>query len=413
MTGIAVTARTLAKRDNNLPDSTSDGKNGTNQVADDSMTNEDGELSGDNDGENSDDNTTVNPTEEETEDLEEETKEPVPTRPDPVKAKGIYVSGPIAGTVNTMGSLVDMVNTTELNAMVIDVKNDSGEITYKMDHDIVNEIGAGVNYIRDIEQLVADLKAQDIYLIARVVAFKDPLLAEKKPEYSLKNKDGSRYLDRNDIGWLDPYNKEVWDYLVEVSLEAIEIGFDEIQFDYIRFDTGKRMDDVDLGPAAATKTKIDIITEFTAYAYEQLSPYAYVSADVYGTIIDAQIDQEIVGQDYAEMAKHLDYICPMVYPSHYANGSYDISYPDLQPYELILASLEASQEVLAEIPEGTHVALVRPWLQDFTAPWISHHQKYGPQQIRDQVKGVYDAGYDEWILWNGSNKYTAGGLLTD
>ena len=110
------------------------------------------------------------------------------------------------------------------------------------------------------------------------------------------------------------------------------------------------------------------------------------------------------------MAKYLDYICPMVYPSHYAYGAYGIEYPDLEPYQLILKSMEASKKVLDEIPEGEHKAIVRPWLQDFTATWIKRHKKYAGQEIKDQIKGVYDSGYDEWILWNGSNNYTIAGL---
>lgn len=349
--------------------------------------------------------------EESLESLEEDDKSQS-TRGQPVIAKGIYVTGPVAGS-QRMNDLIDMVNNTELNSMVIDVKNDNGEITFNMDHDLVEEIGASVNYIRDIKQLIEDLKDQDIYLIARIVAFKDPLLAREKPEFSLKNPDGSLFLDKAGLGWVNPYKKEVWDYLIEISLEAIELGFDEIQFDYIRFSTDQGMKDVDFGPEAANKSKSDIITEFTQYAYERLSPYAYVSADVYGAIIDSLIDQEIVGQNYLEMAKHLDYICPMIYPSHYADGSYGIEHPDLEPYNLILASLNESKNVLAQVEEGSHVAKVRSWLQDFTATWISNYQSYGPTQIREQIQAVYDSGHEEWILWNGSNNYTRDGLLDE
>lgn len=331
-----------------------------------------------------------------------------------IKVKGIYITGPVAGSADRINKLVELVNRTELNAMVIDVKNDNGEITYNMDHDLVSEIGANTNYVRDMEQLVKDLKEKDIYLIARVVAFKDPLLAEKKPELSIKNADGSPFRDKDGLGWVNPYNKDVWEYLIETSKEAVDIGFDEIQFDYIRFSTDPKMKNVDFGPEAVDKSKTEIIIEFTEYAYEELASYgAFVSADVYGAIIDSEIDQEIVGQDYVEMSKHLDYICPMIYPSHYANGSYEIEHPDLEPYKLILASLNNSKEVLSEIAEGEHVAIVRPWLQDFTAPWISNYQKYGSRQIREQVEGVYDSGYEEWILWNGSNKYTEEGLLEE
>ncbi len=340
-------------------------------------------------------------------------EEPIRTVRETVEAKGIYVTGPVAGSEERMNELISLVNDTELNTMVIDIKNDSGEITYKMEHDLVEEIGAGINYIRDIKQLIKELKEQDIYLIARIVAFKDPMLAEKKLEFSLKNADGSLFRDKAGLGWINPYNKGVWEYLIGVSQEAIDLGFDEIQFDYIRFSTDSRMESVDFGPEAEGKSKSDIITEFTQYAYEKLSPHAYVSADVYGAIIDSVVDQEIVGQNYLEMAKHLDYICPMIYPSHYADGSYGIDHPDLEPYNLILASLEKSKEVLSQVPDGSHVAKVRSWLQDFTASWVANYQNYGPKQIRDQVEGVYDSGYQEWILWNGSNRYTKDGLLTE
>ena len=355
----------------------------------------------------------------ETEDSLQETvnyqnNDKVPVKKEGTKVKGIYVTGPVAGNANRMGKLVDLVNTTELNAMVIDIKNDTGEITYNMEHDLVSEMGANTNYVANMEQLVKDLKEQDIYLIARVVAFKDPLLAKKKPELCIKNTDGSPFRDKDGLGWVNPYNKDVWEYIIQVSKEAVDIGFDEIQFDYIRFSTDPKMKNVDFGIEAEGKSKTDIIIEFTEYAYEELSSYgAFVSADVYGAIIDSEIDQAIVGQDYVEMSKHLDYICPMIYPSHYADGSFEIEYPDLEPYKLILASLNESKEVLSEIEEGEHVAIVRPWLQDFTAPWISKYQKYGPEQIREQVEGVYDSGYEEWILWNGSNKYTEEGLLKE
>lgn len=329
----------------------------------------------------------------------------------PTKVKGIYVTGPRAGSSTYMKELIDLVEATELNAMVIDIKNDSGEITYNMDLPIVEEISATQNYIRDMEELIKTLKEKDIYLIARIVAFKDPILAKNKPELSVKNQDGSIFHDKAGHPWVNPYKKEVWDYLMDISKKAIDLGFDEIQFDYIRFSTDKRIKDVDFGEEAVNKSKIDIITEFTKYANETLKPLgAYVSADVYGAIIDSEIDAKIVGQSYVEMSKHLDYICPMVYPSHYADGSYGIKYPDLEPYNLILKSMEASQIVLNVIPEGEPKAIVRPWLQDFTAKWLGNYKTYGGQEIKDQIKAVYDAGYEEWILWNGSNNYTKTGL---
>lgn len=331
----------------------------------------------------------------------------------PCKVKGIYVTGPMAGSTNNMNDLIDLVESTEINTMVIDIKNDSGEITYKMDNEVAKEIGATVNYISDIDELVAKLKEKGIYLIARIVAFKDPILAENKPELSLKYSDGTIFRDKSKLAWVNPYKKEVWEYLVSLGKDAAELGFDEIQFDYIRFSTDSGMKQVNFGKEAKGKSKIEAITEFTKYAYEELSPLGvYVSADVYGTIISSDVDSKIVGQSYAEMAKYLDYICPMIYPSHYANGSYGIDYPDLDPYLLIKSALEDSKEVLEAKKEGEHQAIVRPWLQDFTATWVKQHQKYGADEIKQQIKGAYDAGCEEWILWNGNNRYTKNGLAS-
>lgn len=326
------------------------------------------------------------------------------------KVKGIYITGPRAGKESSMKELLDLVDTTELNAMVIDFKNDNGEITYKTDLPEAEELQAGVNYIADIKKLIADLKAKDVYLIARVVAFKDPLLAKGRPELSLKNKNGSIFYDKSGLSWVNPYKKEVWEYLVSVAEKAVQLGFDEIQFDYIRFSTDSGMKNVDFGREAENKSKMEVISEFTKYACDHLKPLGvYVSADVYGTIIDSKVDAEIVGQNYKEMAKYLDYICPMIYPSHYGDGSYGIQHPDLKPYELIFSALNKSQIALeSEGDDGT--AVVRPWLQDFTATWVHPHISYGPDEIKAQIKAVYDAGYEEWILWNGNNNYTKDGL---
>lgn len=330
-----------------------------------------------------------------------------------VKVKGIYVTSSTAGS-DRMASLMEMAEETEINAMVIDVKDDHGKVTYAMDSPKAKDIDAVTNAVRDMEGLVTSLKEKKIYTIARIVAFKDPYLAKMRPELAIRNQDGTVYKDNNGDSWVNPYNKKVWEYLVEVAQKASETGFDEIQFDYIRFSTGAGIDQADFGKDAKDKTKEEIITEFTRYAYENLKPLGVnVSADVYGTIINSKIDAARVGQNYVEMAKYLDYICPMIYPSHFGEGNYGVKYPDLEPQEIIRKSLIASKEKLSAIPEGEHKAIVRPWLQDFTASWIKHYQKYGKEEIREQIKGVYDAGYEEWILWNSGSKYTEEGLLAN
>lgn len=334
------------------------------------------------------------------------------TRPEPVKVKGIYVSGPIAGT-EKMDDLIDLVDRTELNALVIDIKNDEGRVTYKMQSELVTEVGSGIRYIPDIDALVSKCREKDIYLIARIVAFRDPYLAEQKPEWAVRTKDGEIFRDKNGLAWVNPYCREVWEYLAEIASQAGQAGFDEVQFDYIRFSTDVEESSVDYGPEAENAGRTEIITEFARYMYEKLAPQGlYVAADVFGTVIDNETDQEIVGQDYVQLAQYLDYICPMVYPSHYYAGSYGIAVPDADPYGTVHAAASSSVEQLRTLPEADR-AHVRLWLQGFTAGWVPGHIGYGPEQIRAQIKGAHDAGYDEWILWNASVSYQPEAFLTD
>ncbi len=357
-----------------------------------------------------------------TESTSEEILEPVETKEvfmpgfvdsrKPIQVKGIYVTASKANS--TIDELIDLVDQTELNTMVIDIKDDDGHITYMMNNSDVKEINAPRPYIEDLPGLIKKLKEKDIYLIARVVAFKDPVLAEAKPELALWNKDGTIFRDKDKLAWVNPYKHDVWDYLVSVASECAAIGFDEVNFDYIRFSTDSGMSKVDFGKEAETKTKIETVTEFVKYACEKLKPLGiFVSADVYGAIISSAVDAKIVGQSYVEMSKYLDYICPMIYPSHYGDGYYGIDYPDTQPYELIVGALSSSHTALSQIEEGEHCAIVRPWLQDFTASWLKHYISYGPAEVREQIEGVYDSNYTEWLLWNGAMKYTKGALYTE
>lgn len=327
----------------------------------------------------------------------------------PREAKGIFITGAVAGTQNTMPELTKLVEDTSLNAMVIDIKNDSGEVTYDMGLPLAEKIGAQTRYVSDMPGLIQQLKEKDIYLIARIVAFKDPILAEKEPKYAVKNPDGSVFHDNNDLAWVNPYREEVWDYLIDLSKEAVALGFDEIQYDYIRFSTAQGIADADFGPEAEGKTRQDAITGFLTKAYETLAPMGvFVSADVFGTIICNETDGQLIGQDYVEMAKHCDYICPMVYPSHYVNNAYGIPVPDAAPYDLIYASVADGEQRLDEARAADsriHIARQRPWLQAFTATWVDGHIPYGGQQLSDQIRGAADAGVDEWLLWNAANNY--------
>ena len=397
-----------------------------------------------------------------------------------VKVKGIYVTGAMAGT-SGMDDLIALVDRTELNTMVIDVKNDDGRVVYEMDTPMVSEIGSSKKLVSDMPGLIQKCKEHDIYLIARIVAFKDPFLAENRTDLALHDESGNLFRDSSGLAWVNPYKEEVWEYLLEIAEEAVAIGFDEIQFDYIRFATDSGMKNVDFGPEAEEKSREAVITEFVEYASERLHSQGIpVSADVYGIVIDSELDASLVGQNYYEMSKYLDYISPMVYPSHYGPGNLGLAVPDAQPYETIYRSMSASRRVLAglegpeeeveavsgndiaqktedvsgndvsqdaavesvgivsqetaavsgngavsagartELPDPKEMepaeeirAQVRPWLQDFTATWVDGHITYGPEEIRAQIQAVYDAGYEEWILWNAANRYTEGGLLPE
>ena len=336
------------------------------------------------------------------------------------KVKGIYVTGPRAGSAG-MEDLIRLVDETELNAMVIDVKNDEGNVTFKLTNeeilqdipvlDQIVQMQAGVRYIRDIQALMQEVKDHDIYTIARIVCFKDPHLAAAQPELALRKPDGKPVTDANGLAWVNPYKQEVWEYLTELAEMAADLGFDEIQYDYVRFPVGSDADAADYGVDMEAYPKRQAIQDFLSYAGDRLHEKGcVVTADVFGTIIGSETDVQTVGQDYTALGQTVDAISPMVYPSHYANGVFGLEVPDAHPYETVSAAMQSSAEELQSIPEAER-AVVRPWLQAFTATWVPGHISYNGIQIREQIQAVYDAGYEEWILWNATNRYSPDGLL--
>ena len=332
--------------------------------------------------------------------------------------KGVYVSGHVAGIGSWMDTLIDLADTTEINAFVIDVKDDNGRITFDMDLDAVDAIGAEGGHIRDMDGLMDTLYEHDIYPIARIVTFKDPYLAKNRQELAIKNQDGSLWYYKN-VPWLNPYNRDSWVYVVDVAKEAAKVGFKEIQFDYIRFEATSSLKNASFDDLEGDTTREEIILEFVDYATEELRPYGVeVSADVFGTVINSAYDAKIIGQDYKEMAHRLDVICPMVYPSHYGFGFYGTpagQHSDLYPYRIIKGSMDDSTEKLKEIPQGENVAVVRPWLQAFTASYLGsgNYMVYGKEAIREQIQATYDAGLEEWILWHAGVRYNKAALLPE
>ena len=321
----------------------------------------------------------------------------------PVKVKGIYVTGPAAGS-ERMEQLIDLVSSTELNTMVIDVKNDEGNLTYKMEVPASANLEAGIRYVKDMPALVERLHQQGIYVIARIVCFKDPVLAAARPELALRLPDGKAVMDANGLAWVNPYKEEVWDYLCTLAECASRDGFDEIQFDYVRFPIGNDANAADYGVDMSTYPREAGLTDFFDYASKRLHEEQITfGADLCGTIIGSDVDRDRTGQNYLSIAEHTDAICPMIYPSHYANGTFGMNVPDQYPYETIANALQLSKEELGETdsPKG----VVRPWLQCFNAIWVDGHITYGSKEVHDQIQAVYDAGYEEWFLWHASNHY--------
>ena len=321
----------------------------------------------------------------------------------PVKVKGIYVTGPAAGS-ERMEQLIDLVSSTELNTMVIDVKNDEGNLTYKMEVPASANLEAGIRYVKDMPALIERLNQQGIYVIARIVCFKDPVLAAARPELALRLPDGKAVMDANGLAWVNPYKEEVWDYLCTLAECAARDGFDEIQFDYVRFPIGNDANAADYGVDMSTYPREAGLTDFFNYASKRLHEKQIIfGADLFGTIIGSDVDRDRTGQNYLSIAEHTDAICPMIYPSHYANGTFGMNVPDQYPYETIANALQLSKEALGETdsPKG----VVRPWLQCFNAIWVDGHITYGSKEVHDQIQAVYDAGYEEWFLWHASNHY--------
>ena len=321
----------------------------------------------------------------------------------PVKVKGIYVTGPAAGS-ERMEQLIDLVSSTELNTMVIDVKNDEGNLTYKMEVPASANLEAGIRYVKDMPALIERLHQQGIYVIARIVCFKDPVLAAARPELALRLPDGKAVMDANGLAWVNPYKEEVWDYLCTLAECASRDGFDEIQFDYVRFPIGNDANAADYGVDMSTYPREAGLTDFFNYASKRLHEKQIIfGADLFGTIIGSDVDRDRTGQNYLSIAEHTDAICPMIYPSHYANGTFGMNVPDQYPYETIANALQLSKEALGETdsPKG----VVRPWLQCFNAIWVDGHITYGSKEVHDQIQAVYDAGYEEWFLWHASNHY--------
>ena len=258
----------------------------------------------------------------------------------PEHVRALYLNAWAAGSTKKLAKLIDIANQTDINAFVIDVK-EAGEISYMSDVKLANEIGASREYIRNVRGLLAKLKEHNIYPIARIVCFKDPVLAKAKNGFAIQDGTGALWLDNKGKAWVDSYNKRVWDYNIAIAREAVELGFAEVQWDYVRFpDAPRSYLARAVYTAAAGRAKDDAIREFMLYAREQLADLKVpITADVFGLTVTTNGDMGI-GQRWEKMVDAVNVILPMVYPSHFISGNYGLANPNASPYRTIRRSME-------------------------------------------------------------------------
>jgi hypothetical protein len=302
--------------------------------------------------------------------------------------------------------VLDLVSRTELNAVVIDVKGDRALIPYRTSVQAALEAGAqGPVMMKDFDEQLASWKARGIYTIARIVAFKDNVRAQARPDLAIiDTRTGKPWVDRENLAWVDPFREENWDYLIAIAKEAVAKGFDEIQFDYVRFPTDGKLAAARYSRPNNATTRLPAIQAFLAKARREIGPTgAFLAADIFGYTAFNSNDTDI-GQRIEELSESLDYLCPMVYPSGYHLGIPGYRNPVQHPYEIVRDSVRLTRQ-----RSQNPAAQVRPWLQDFK-DYAFDKRIFGPREVTAQIRGAGDAGSAGWMLWNPRNDYTAAAL---
>ncbi len=324
--------------------------------------------------------------------------------------KGLYI-----GTCSNLDKAIELCNNSELNAVVINLKQEYG-IPFKTKNATAKEIG----YIwdaYDIDKVIKKCHDNNIKVIGRVVCFNDSLAAEHFPKRAITDSSGNvvRFSNEGNNPFLSPYNTENWDYLIEIALEGVEHGVDEIQFDYVRFPAGSTKNKAKpyYGEEGQTPTKAEAVNRFLQEARIKIQDThgIPVSADIFGIVLTSELDAGIIGQDFATLGMTgIDSGCPMLYPSHYALGTmlagHVFKYPDKEPYMIVYSVLHKCRATYVQPGFTT----MRPYLQAFTASYIGkgNYIEYGYREINSQIKAIHDTGVKEFILWDPKFNYPAG-----
>jgi hypothetical protein len=336
---------------------------------------------------------------------------PLAHEPSPKVFQAIYLTYWSAGTKSRVDRVIDMARSDRINAVVIDLKDAEGTVAYDARVPAAAEYGARRPIIRDVDALVERLHQAGLYVIARIVIFQDPVLARARPDLAVHSVSkmaedtatltvSTLWLDRKKLAWIDPAAKGAWEYNVAIARDALSRGFDEINFDYVRFPSDGNLHDMYF-PAWDGKTpKHVVIRGFFAYLRQQLAG-STISADLFG-LTTVKHDALGVGQMIEDAYEYFDYVCPMVYPSHYAVGFLGKQNPAEYPYEVVYHSMKSARERLLAL-DGARSEL-RPWLQDFNLGAI-----YDADMVKSQIRAVQDAlgpDYRGYVLWSPSNVYT-------
>ncbi len=363
--------------------------------------------------------------------------------PTPEPLKAIYMTACVAGTPAFRAELVNLIEETELNSIVVDIKDYSGYLSFVPKDEAFSEFVSSRCVAPDMKEFIQALHEKGIYVVGRITVFQDPVFTKKYPELAVKKRsDGATWKDYKGLSFTDPGAKEVWDYHIAIAKSAYATGFDELNFDYIRFPSDGPMQDIAFN-WSRSRNKADVLEEFFIYLSQELksalpSPKAtagetgsgpVISADLFG-MTTTNTDDLNIGQVLEKAAPHFDYIAPMVYPSHYPPNFNGWANPNKYPYEVVKFSLdEAVKRFLATTTkvalrtaeplstttqpflypkEQWDIVKIRPWLQDF-----DYGGNYDVKEVRAQIQAVYDAGLTSWMLWSPSNRYTRGALLPE
>jgi len=319
----------------------------------------------------------------------------------PIKA--LYVNAWAFGSPK-LWHLVRLADSTEINAFVVDVKDDTGCLLYESKVEVARQIGATrCIRARDAQARLDTLKAHDIYAIARIVVAKDPLLAERRPQWSVQQRDvGGLWRDRIGSAWVDAYNDSVWIYAAQLAEEAVHMGFDEVQFDYVRFpdEPKEAMANAVFPSRRKGETQRSAVRASVAMIVQRLEPLGVpVTFDIFGLTASATGDLGI-GQVWEDFTSVADVVLPMVYPSHYYPGSYGYARPNANPYAIVKNAL---REAIERSRTQAKSAAIRPFLQGFTLG--RRLPRYTPHEIREQIRAAEELGIESWVLWNPRSVY--------